>query len=77
VDLTLLVGGTFGTDPLVEGSRYDAAQAGGTLSYRIVESFTVGTSFFVVRTEQAGLGTASETKRNLASVFVTYSATWR
>jgi len=77
VDLTLLGGSTFGADPLIEGSRYDAVQAGGTLSYQVVESFLVGTSFFVLKTEQADFGAPSETKRNLASVFVTYTATWR
>ena len=77
VDLTLLGGGTFGADPLIEGSRYDAVQAGGTLSYRIVDSFQIGTSFFVLTTEQTDFGRPSETKRNLASVFVTYTATWR
>lgn len=77
VDLTLLGGGTHGANPLIEGSRYDAAQAGGTLSYKVVESFLVGTSFFVLRTEQTDFGALSETKRNLASVFVTYTATWR
>jgi len=77
VDLTLLGGGTFGSDPLIEGSRYDAVQAGGTLTYRVVESFRIGTSFFVLKTEQTNFGVPSETKRNLASVFVTYTATWR
>jgi hypothetical protein len=77
VDLTLLGGGTFGSDPLIEGSRYDAVQAGGTLTYRVVESFRIGTSFFVLKTEQTTFGVPSETKRNLASVFVTYTATWR
>ncbi len=77
VSLTILGGGTFGADPLIEGSRYDAVQAGGTLSYKVVESFLVGASFFALRTEQAGIGAPSETKRNLASLFVTYTATWR
>ena len=77
VDLTILGGGTFGADPLIEGSRYDAVQAGGTVSYKVVDSFLVGTSFFVLKTEQADFDVTSETKRNLASVFVTYTATWR
>ncbi len=77
VDLNLLGGGSFGSDPLIEGSRYDAVQVGGTLTYRIVGSFAVGGSFYVMETEQVGLASASETKRNVASVFVTYTATWR
>jgi hypothetical protein len=77
IDLTLLGGGSFGTDPLIEDSRYDAVQAGGTLSYKVVESFVVGTSFFVLRTEQSAFFAPSETKRNLLSLFVTYTATWR
>jgi len=77
VDLTILGGGSFGADPLIEGSRYDAVQAGGTVSYKVVDSFLVGTSFFVLKTEQADFDVTSETKRNLASVFVTYTATWR
>jgi hypothetical protein len=77
VDLTLSGGASFGTDPLIEDSRYDAAQAGGTLSYKVVESFVVGTSFFVLRTEQSAFFAPSETKRNLLSLFVAYTATWR
>lgn len=77
VDLTILGGGTFGSDPLIKGSRYDAVQAGGTLTYRVVESFQIGTSFFTLETEEVGFGATSDTKRNLASVFVTYTATWR
>ncbi len=76
VDFTLLGGATFGADPLIEGSRYDALQAGGTLSYNIVESFQIGTSFFVLKTEQVDRGVPTDTERNLASVFVTYTATW-
>jgi hypothetical protein len=79
VELAILAGGTFGADPQIEGSRYDAWQWGGTLTYRIVESFHVGGSFFALETEQVGLGTLSlsDTTRNLASVFVTYTARWR
>jgi hypothetical protein len=77
VDLTLMGGGSLGSDPLIEASRYDALQAGVTLSYRVVESFVVGTSFFGLRTEQADPNRSLETRRNLASVFVTYTATWR
>ena len=77
VDLTVLGGASFASDPQIEGSRYDAVQAGGTLSYRVVESFQIGTSFYAVETEEQGFGALSETKRNLASVFVTYTATWR
>ncbi len=77
VDLSLLGGSSFGSDPLIEGSRYDAVQVGGTLTYRIVPSFAVGGSYYLTRTEQTGLASASETERNLASIFVTYTATWR
>jgi hypothetical protein len=77
VDLALLAGGTFGADPQIEGSRYDAWQWGGTLTYRIVESFHVGGSFFALDTEQVGLTAFTDTTRNLASVFVTYTAHWR
>lgn len=76
VDLMLAGGGTFGSDPLIEGSRYDAAQAGATLSYHVVESFVVGGSYYFLRTEYTDFGATSESRRNLASVFVTYSATW-
>jgi hypothetical protein len=76
VDLTLLGGASFGSDPLIDGSRYDAAQAGATLSYHVVESFVVGGSYHFLRTEMADFGAPSESSRNLASVFVTYSATW-
>jgi hypothetical protein len=62
---------------LIEGSRYDAMQAGATLSYQVVESFQVGGSYYFLRTEDAAFGTPSESERNLASVFVTYTATWR
>jgi hypothetical protein len=77
VDLTILGGGSLGEDPLIEGSRYDAMQAGATLSYQVVESFQVGGSYYFLRTEDAAFGTPSESERNLASVFVTYTATWR
>jgi hypothetical protein len=77
VELALLAGGTFGADPQIEGSRYDALQWGGTLTYRIVESFRVGGSFFALDTEQVGLTAFTDTTRNLASVFVTYTAHWR
>ncbi len=77
VDLTILAGGSFASDPLIEGSRYDAMQAGATLNYEIVESLSVGTSFFALKTEEARLTQPSETRRNLVSVFATYTATWR
>jgi hypothetical protein len=77
VELTLSVGGTFGADPQIEGSRYDAAQAGGALSYQVVESFRVGASLFVLRTESRDFGPPSDSTHNLASVFVTYTTSWR
>jgi hypothetical protein len=77
VDLTILAGGSFGTDPQIEGSRYDAVRAGATLGYAIVPSFRIGTSFFVLRTEAEDFRPPYETRRNLVSVFATYTATWR
>jgi hypothetical protein len=79
VNLTLLGGGSFGTDPLFEGSRYDAVQAGGTITFDIVESFQVGTSFFLLETEQTNIIATEnfETRRNLWTVFARYSTSWR
>ncbi len=77
VDLTISGGASFGSDPLIEGSRYDAVQAGATLSYDIVRSFQIGASYFWLKTEQADPGVPLETERNLASVFVTYTKHWR
>jgi hypothetical protein len=37
----------------------------------------VGGSYYFLRTEDAAFGTPSESERNMASVFVTYTATWR
>jgi hypothetical protein len=76
VDLTILAGGSLGSDPLIENSRFDAAQVGATLGYKIVESLSVGASYFALRTEDQRLTAASDTRRNLVSVFVTYTATW-
>jgi hypothetical protein len=75
--LTLLGGMSFGADPLLEGSHYDAAQAGTTVSYQIVEAFEVGASFFVLKTDQQDSRARFDTDRKVASVFVTYTARWR
>jgi hypothetical protein len=77
VDLTFLAGASFGEDPLVEGSRQDAMQAGATLSYRVTDHFTVGTSLYALRTDYASEGRSSDTDRKLVSAFVNYTTTWR
>jgi hypothetical protein len=77
VDLTARAGGSFATDPLNEGSRYDAIQVGGRLTWRVLESLSLGTSFFDFTREQTLLDGVSKTTRNVWTVFVNYSAQWR
>jgi hypothetical protein len=77
VDLTARAGGTFAEDPLIEGSSYDAIQMGGVLSWRILESLSVGTSFFDVRREQNLEDGISESSRKMWTVFINYTARWR
>ena len=77
VDLTLRAGGSFATDPLLEDSGYDVVQAGGTLTWRVLDSLSVGTGFFDLTREQTVFDGTSKSTRNLWTVFVTYSARWR
>jgi hypothetical protein len=77
VDLTFMAGASFGEDPLIEESRQDAMQAGATLAFRLTERFTVGTSFFALRTDYATTVRSSETDRKLVSVFLNYTTSWR
>jgi hypothetical protein len=77
VDLILLGGASFGSDPLIEGSRYDAVQGGGTLSWRPLDSLNVGTSLMVLAREQSDFGGESKSSFNLWSGFITYTARWR
>jgi hypothetical protein len=79
VDVTLLVGGSFATNPLIVDSRYDAIQAGGALSFRIVESLQVGTSFYVLETEQSDVIPTEivETRRKMWTASITYTTSWR
>jgi hypothetical protein len=77
VDLTLRAGGTFGQDPLIEGSGYDAVRFGGTVSWHVLESLNVGTSVVELRREQDIAGGISESSRRLWTVFITYTAHWR
>ncbi len=77
VDLTLRAGASFATDPLLERSGYHVVQAGGTLRWRILDSLSIGTSFFEVRREQTLQNGVNESTRNLWTVFVSYTARWR
>jgi hypothetical protein len=77
VDLNLQGGASFGTDPLFEGSRYDAAQAGATLTWRMLESLIVGTSFQVLEHEQTDASGQSSGHFKMWSGYITYTSRWR
>jgi hypothetical protein len=77
VDLTLRGGASFATDPLLEGSGYDVVQVGGTLTWRVLDSVSLGTSFFDLTREQMTSNRTSKSTRNLWTVFATYTVRWR
>jgi hypothetical protein len=77
VDASLLAGASLSRDPLIEDSRYDAVQAGATLSYRIAESFQVGTSYSVLEQTDTSGTEISETRRQLWTVFASFTTHWR
>jgi hypothetical protein len=77
VDLTLRGGASFATDPLLEGSGYDAIQAGGVLTWHVFDSLRLGTSFFEMTREQNVQDGISKTNRKIWTVFVTYTTRWR
>jgi hypothetical protein len=77
VHLSLRGGGSFASDPLLEGSGYDAVQVGGVLTWRVIDSLSVGTSFYDLTREQTEFERTSRSTRNLWSFFATYTVRWR
>lgn len=76
VTASLLAGGSFASDPLVEASQYDAVRAGGTVTCRIIGGLTAGTSWFTLQTQQdLGIG-LHKTEQKLWSIFMNFSTTW-
>jgi hypothetical protein len=76
VDLSLQAGASLASDPLIENSGYDAFNAGAALTWKIVESLSAGTSFFVLDTRSTTASITSDTTRNLWTIFVAYTTRW-
>lgn len=73
---TALGGGSFATDPLVDGSRFDAVRAGGMVQYRILGGLSAGTSWFALRTEQGEGRGLDKTDQKLWSIFLNFNTSW-
>jgi hypothetical protein len=77
VDLTLRGAASFATDPLVETSGYDVVRGGGGLTWRVVDSVSLGTTFYHVARDQNFQEELSKSSRNVWSVYANYVAQWR
>jgi hypothetical protein len=77
VDFALRGGASFATDPLVENSGYDAVRGGANLTWRVIDSVHLGTSFYHIIREQLPEEELSKSSRNVWSVYANYVARWR
>jgi hypothetical protein len=76
VTATALAGGSFGADPLVADSKFDAVRVGGSVVFRIVGGLEAGTSLFSLRTEQVDEHGSRTIDQKLWSIFVNLRTNW-